>query len=120
MRLFLSREHRQASMYPLRTLLTFVCRSRALKLRSLARRCFVPLPCCPKKDERYKHLVGGKVVVPLSGREIPIIADDYVDMEFGTGALKITPGGLVLRAVRSRGSRRCWRNGHSEVSGVSM
>ena len=32
------------------------------------------------------------MVVPLSGREIPIIADDYVDMEFGTGALKITPG----------------------------
>lgn len=49
--------------------------------------------CNPiEQDERYKHLVGGKVVVPLSGREIPIIADDYVDMEFGTGALKITPG----------------------------
>lgn len=45
-----------------------------------------------RKDERFKHLVGGKVVVPLSGREIPIIADDYVDMDFGTGALKITPG----------------------------
>lgn len=45
-----------------------------------------------EQDERYKHLVGGKVVVPLSGREIPVIADDYVDMEFGTGALKITPG----------------------------
>ena len=44
------------------------------------------------QDSRYKHLVGGKVVVPLSGREIPVIADDYVDMEFGTGALKITPG----------------------------
>lgn len=47
---------------------------------------------CDPKDERYKHLIGGKVVVPLSGREIPIIADVYVDMEFGTGALKITPG----------------------------
>ncbi|CAN0089102.1 unnamed protein product [Scytosiphon promiscuus] len=48
--------------------------------------------CVHPEDERYRHLVGGKVVVPLSGREIPIIADDYVDMEFGTGALKITPG----------------------------
>ncbi|CBJ31846.1 Valine--tRNA ligase [Ectocarpus siliculosus] len=48
--------------------------------------------CVHPEDERFKHLVGGKVVVPLSGREIPIIADDYVDMEFGTGALKITPG----------------------------
>ena len=43
------------------------------------------------KDERYKHLVGTKVQLPLTGREIPIIADDYVDMEFGTGAVKITP-----------------------------
>lgn len=42
-------------------------------------------------DERYKHLVGTKVQLPLTGREIPIIADDYVDMEFGTGAVKITP-----------------------------
>ncbi|CAM9542848.1 unnamed protein product [Pylaiella littoralis] len=48
--------------------------------------------CVHPEDERYKHLIGGKVVVPLSGREIPIIADVYVDMEFGTGALKITPG----------------------------
>ena len=46
--------------------------------------------------DRYKHLVGGKVVAPLSGREIPIIADDYVDMEFGTGALKITPGEIPV------------------------
>ncbi len=42
-------------------------------------------------DERYKHLVGTKVLLPLTGREIPIIADDYVDMTFGTGAVKITP-----------------------------
>lgn len=53
---------------------------------------FSPLLSSLAKDARYKHLVGGKVIVPLSGREIPIIADDYVDMEFGTGALKITPG----------------------------
>jgi len=42
-------------------------------------------------DERYKHLVGKTVILPLMNREIPIIADDYVEMEFGTGAVKITP-----------------------------
>jgi valyl-tRNA synthetase len=44
------------------------------------------------EDERYKKYVGRKVVVPILGREIPVIADDYVSREFGTGALKITPG----------------------------
>lgn len=43
------------------------------------------------EDERYAHLVGKTVILPLVGREIPIIADSYVEMEFGTGALKITP-----------------------------
>ncbi len=42
-------------------------------------------------DQRYKHLIGKTVVLPLVNREIPIIADDYVDMEFGTGVVKITP-----------------------------
>jgi len=42
-------------------------------------------------DERYKHLIGQTITLPLVGREIPIIADDYVDMEFGTGCVKITP-----------------------------
>jgi valyl-tRNA synthetase len=42
-------------------------------------------------DERYQHLIGKTVLLPLTDREIPIIADDYVDREFGTGALKITP-----------------------------
>ena len=42
-------------------------------------------------DERYKHLIGSHVVLPLAGREIPIIADEYVDAAFGTGAVKITP-----------------------------
>ncbi|WPX07645.1 valine--tRNA ligase [Caldicellulosiruptor danielii] len=42
-------------------------------------------------DRRYKHLIGKTVVLPLVNREIPIIADDYVDMEFGTGVVKITP-----------------------------
>src|SRR5512147_3206171 len=43
-------------------------------------------------DERYKQYVGKKVIVPILNREIPVIADEYVSMEFGTGALKITPG----------------------------
>src|SRR5699024_3620067 len=42
-------------------------------------------------DDRYKHLVGKKVILPIVGREIEIIADDYVDQEFGSGAVKITP-----------------------------
>ena len=42
-------------------------------------------------DERYKHLVGQEIVLPIVGRRIPIIADDYVDAEFGTGCVKITP-----------------------------
>ena len=43
-------------------------------------------------DERYKKYIGKTVIVPIIGREIPVIADEYVSMEFGTGALKITPG----------------------------
>jgi len=43
------------------------------------------------EDERYQHLVGKHVVLPLCNREIPIVADDYVDREFGTGCVKITP-----------------------------
>lgn len=43
------------------------------------------------KDERYMHLVGKTLILPLMNKEIPIIADDYVDLEFGTGAVKITP-----------------------------
>jgi len=43
------------------------------------------------KDERYTHLHGKKVIVPLVNRAVPIIADRYVEMEFGTGALKVTP-----------------------------
>ena len=43
------------------------------------------------KDERYTHLIGKMVALPLTDRQIPIIADDYVDQEFGTGVVKITP-----------------------------
>ncbi|WP_342316970.1 valine--tRNA ligase [Lysobacter sp. FW306-1B-D06B] len=42
-------------------------------------------------DERYTHLIGKTVTLPLTGREIPVIADDYVDREFGTGVVKVTP-----------------------------
>ena len=42
-------------------------------------------------DERYKDLIGKTVLLPLMGREIPIIADEYVDMDFGTGMVKVTP-----------------------------
>ncbi len=47
--------------------------------------------CVNPHDERYQHLKGKKVIVPIADRAIPVIEDDYVDIEFGTGALKITP-----------------------------
>lgn len=47
--------------------------------------------CVNPNDERYAELVGKTALVPVLGREIPIIADNYVDMEFGTGCLKVTP-----------------------------
>jgi valyl-tRNA synthetase len=43
-------------------------------------------------DHRYKNLIGKNIVLPFVGRKIPVLADEYVDMEFGTGCLKITPG----------------------------
>jgi valyl-tRNA synthetase len=47
--------------------------------------------CVNPTDERYKHLKGKKAIVPLVNREVPIIFDEYVDKEFGTGVLKVTP-----------------------------
>ena len=47
--------------------------------------------CVNPNDERFQHLIGKHVIVPICNRIVPIIADDYVDMEFGTGCLKITP-----------------------------
>jgi valyl-tRNA synthetase len=47
--------------------------------------------CVNPKDERYTRFHGKKVIVPLVNREVPVIADDYVEMEFGTGCLKVTP-----------------------------
>ncbi|MDX5326556.1 MAG: valine--tRNA ligase [Bacteroidota bacterium] len=47
--------------------------------------------CINPKDERFAHLRGKRAIVPIAGRSIPIIEDSYVDMEFGTGCLKITP-----------------------------
>ena len=43
------------------------------------------------EDERYKHLIGKNVILPLVNKEIPIVADEYVEMDFGTGVVKITP-----------------------------
>src|SRR3989344_3852709 len=48
------------------------------------------------KDERYKNLVGQKVLLPLAEREIPIIADRAIDIEFGTGAIKVTPAHSII------------------------
>ena len=61
-------------------------------------------PCNPD-DERYRDLVGKTVIVPLAEREVPIIADDYVDVAFGTGALKITPAPRPER-LRDRAAPR--------------
>ncbi|OCB78386.1 valine--tRNA ligase [Flavobacterium crassostreae] len=47
--------------------------------------------CINPNDERFSHLKGKKAIVPICGRVIPIIEDDYVDIEFGTGCLKVTP-----------------------------
>ena len=47
--------------------------------------------CVNPADERYAHLLGKNVIVPIVGRLVPVISDEYVDLEFGTGALKITP-----------------------------
>ncbi|MEA2042085.1 MAG: valine--tRNA ligase [Bacteroidota bacterium] len=47
--------------------------------------------CVHPEDPKYKHLHGKTVIIPLINREVPIIVDDYIDLEFGTGALKVTP-----------------------------
>jgi len=48
------------------------------------------------EDSRYKDLVGKTVILPIVGREIPIVADDAIDKEFGTGAVKVTPGHSII------------------------
>ena len=47
--------------------------------------------CVNPNDERFSGLIGKKVIVPLVNRPVPILLDEHVDMEFGTGCLKITP-----------------------------
>ncbi len=47
--------------------------------------------CVHPEDERYKHLKGKRVIIPMVNRSVPIIFDTYIDLEFGTGALKVTP-----------------------------
>jgi len=63
-------------------------------------------------DERYRDLVGKHAILPLVGRRLPIIADDYIDPEFGTGALKVTPGHDVNDFEIGR------RHGLEEISGI--
>ena len=41
-------------------------------------------------DDRYKDVIGKKVILPIVGRELPILADEYVDIDFGSGAMKVT------------------------------
>ena len=55
-------------------------------------------------DERYQRFVGKHVMLPLMNREIPVIADTYVDREFGTGVVKITPGARSRTTSRSAGA----------------
>ncbi|MDR2205124.1 MAG: valine--tRNA ligase [Flavobacteriaceae bacterium] len=52
--------------------------------------------CVNPKDERYKHLIGKNVIVPVVNRVVPIIEDEYIDIEFGTGILKITPAHDII------------------------
>ncbi len=47
--------------------------------------------CVHPKDERFKHLIGKTAILPIVGRKLPIIADDYIDLSFGTGVMKVTP-----------------------------
>ena len=47
--------------------------------------------CVNPNDPKYQHLQGKQVIVPLVNRKVPLITDEYVDMNFGTGALKVTP-----------------------------
>jgi valyl-tRNA synthetase len=63
-------------------------------------------------DERYRELVGKHAILPLVGRRLPIIADDYIDPGFGTGALKVTPGHDVNDFEIGR------RHGLDEISGI--
>ena len=66
--------------------------------------------CANPNDERYAHLKGKKVIVPLINKEVPVIFDEYVDKDFGTGILKITPAhdindfniGLKIQSSGSR------------------
>ena len=58
-------------------------------------------------DERYKDIVGKNVLLPLVNKEIPVVADYYVDKEFGTGAVKITP--LMIRMTSRLESVTIWK-----------
>jgi len=56
------------------------------------------------EDSRYLKYIGGNVILPLMNRRIPVIADEYVDREFGTGALKVTPAHDPLTSRSAAGT----------------
>jgi len=64
-------------------------------------------------DERYQHLIGQQITLPLSGRKIPIVADDYVDPEFGSGCVKITP-------AHDFNDYGVWQNHRDEVALINQ
>ena len=96
-------------------------RSRRARARSRSRRCGPETMLADTAiavnpaDERYTRLIGEAAMLPLVGRRLPIIADEYVDPEFGTGALKITPGPRPER-LRDRPPPRA-RRGHRDRRG---
>ena len=61
------------------------------------------------EDERYKHLIGKTLVLPIIGREIPIIADEYVDREFGSGAVKDHARPMIRTTSKSACATTCRR-----------
>ena len=63
--------------------------------------------CVNPKDKRYKEFIGRSAIVPIVNRHIPIIADEYVDIEYGTGCLKVTPSFAVDGRGFIIGTRRC-------------
>ena len=64
------------------------------------------------RDERYKAFIGQTLILPIVEREIPVIADDVVDPEFGTGAVKVTPGARPGR-LPDRACATTWRGSTS-------
>ena len=101
-------EEEQGKLWELRYPLADGSGSRSSSRRRVPRRCSATprSPCIPE-DERYRHLIGRKVRLPLADREIPIIGDDYVDREFGTGVRQDHAGARLQRLAGRAAARRC-------------